>query len=208
MRGVKRPRRNGRGSASRCADAGPVSGIARGTDSSPRTVARHGRLDLLYDNPLVSRYASREMAELWGPQRKFGTWRRLWVALAEAQHELGLPADDGQSPRIRPSSSTSCAPTSTTSTSPRPTSYERELRHDVMAHIHAFGDVAPAARDIIHLGATCCYVTDNTDLILMREGLATCPRPARRRDRRAGRFADHLARPGRRWASPTSSRPS
>ena len=58
--------------------------------------------NLLYDNPLVGRYASREMAELWGPQRKFSTWRRLWVALAEAQHELGLPADDGKSPRIRP----------------------------------------------------------------------------------------------------------
>src|SRR5438132_13103683 len=58
----------------------------------------------IYENPLINRYASREMAELWGPQRKFSTWRRLWLALAEAQHELGLPADDGVAPRIRPSS--------------------------------------------------------------------------------------------------------
>src|SRR6516225_3051763 len=86
----------------------------------------------VYDNPLVGRYASRQMAELWGPQRKFSTWRRLWLALAAAEHERGL-------------------------------------RHDVMAHIETFQEAAPAAAGIIHLGATSCYVTDNTDLILLRE---------------------------------------
>ena len=131
-----------------------------------------------YDNPLIGRYAGRAMAERWGPQRKFGTWRRLWLALAEAEPELGLLADDGKSPRIRPSSSPNCGPTSTTSTSPRPPTTRRRLRHDVMAHVHTLGDVAPAARDIIHLGATSCYVTDNTDLILMRESLGDGPRQA------------------------------
>ena len=97
----------------------------------------------VYDNPLVTRYASREMAELWGPQRKFTTWRRLWVALAEAEHELGLLADDGVTPRIRADQLEELRPHSTTSTSPAPTSYERRLRHDVMAHIHAYGDAAP-----------------------------------------------------------------
>src|SRR5215213_285057 len=102
---------------------------------------------LVYDNPLVSRYASRTMAELWSAQRKFSTWRRLWVELAEAQRRLGLEIFEAA--RI----------------------HERRLRHDVMAHVHALGEAAPAARPIIHLGATSCYVTDNTDLILIRESL-------------------------------------
>ena len=106
----------------------------------------------VYDNPLVTRYASQPMAELWGPQRKHSTWRRLWLALAEAQHELGLPAGDGKTPRIRPNSSRRCVDTSTTSTSAGPHEYEAHLRHDVMAHIHTFGDVGPCCRDIIHLG--------------------------------------------------------
>src|SRR5262249_39821042 len=124
-----------------------------------------------YDNPLVTRYASPAMAQLWGPQRKFSTWRRLWVALAEAQYALGLPAADGITPRIRPEQIAELpAPTDDIDFA-RAEAHERRLRHDVMAHIHTYGEVCPGARDIIHLGATSCYVTDNTDLLLMRDGL-------------------------------------
>jgi len=116
-----------------------------------------------YENPLISRYASPEMAQLWGDQRKFSTWRRLWVALAEAEQQLGLAITDAQIAELKAHLDdidfTAAA------------AYERKLRHDVMAHVHAYGDVCPLARPIIHLGATSCYVTDNTDLLLMREGL-------------------------------------
>src|SRR5215813_8985689 len=125
----------------------------------------------VYDNPLIGRYASKEMAERWGPLRKFGTWRRLWLALAEAQYELGLPADDGVTPRVRPEQLAEMRAHLDDIDFERAAHHERRLRHDVMAHIHAFAETAPAARDIIHLGVTSCYVTDNTDLLLMREGL-------------------------------------
>ena len=125
----------------------------------------------IYDNPLIGRYASREMAELWSPQRKHSTWRRLWLALAEAQHELGLTADDGVTPRITPEQLAEMAAHLDDIDFAKADEYERQKRHDVVAHIHAFGDVAPGSRDIIHLGATSCYVTDNTDLLLMREGM-------------------------------------
>src|SRR5205814_1564701 len=125
----------------------------------------------VYDNPLVTRYASREMAELWGPQRKFSTWRRLWLALAEAQHELGLTADDGKTPRITPAQLAELRTHLNDIDFEAAAKHEKRLRHDVMAHIHTFGEACPAAREIIHLGATSCYVTDNTDLLLMREGL-------------------------------------
>src|SRR3954454_5234841 len=117
----------------------------------------------IYENPLISRYASREMATLWGDQRKFSTWRRLWIALAEAEAELGLPITKEQIAELR---------TQTDDINfEAAEQYERKLRHDVMAHVHAYGDQCPAARPIIHLGATSCYITDNTDLILMRESL-------------------------------------
>ena len=125
----------------------------------------------VYDNPLIGRYASREMAERWGPRRKFGTWRRLWLWLAEAQHALGLLSDDGKSPRISTSQLEAMRAHLDDIDFRKADEYERKFRHDVMAHVHTFGDAAPAARDIIHLGATSCYVTDNTDLILMRESL-------------------------------------
>src|SRR5207302_6364297 len=125
----------------------------------------------VYDNPLVTRYASREMAELWGPRRKFGTCRRLWLALAEAEHELGLTADDGVTPRITPAQLAELRAHADDIDFARADFHERRLRHDVMAHIHAYGEAAPGARDVLHLGATSCYVTDNTDLLLMREGL-------------------------------------
>jgi adenylosuccinate lyase len=116
-----------------------------------------------YDNPLIGRYASPEMSTLWGPQRKFSTWRRLWVALAEAEAQLGLPITKKQIDELRQHVDDIDFA--------KAAEYERKLRHDVMAHVHAYGDVCPNARAIIHLGATSCYVTDNTDLILMREGL-------------------------------------
>ncbi|OAI48107.1 adenylosuccinate lyase [Planctomycetaceae bacterium SCGC AG-212-F19] len=125
----------------------------------------------VYDNPLVTRYASREMAELWGPQRKFRTWRQLWVALAEAESELGMLADDGKTPRIRPEQIAELRAHINDIDFARAADHERRVRHDVMAHIHTYGEVCPSAKDIIHLGATSCYVTDNTDLLLMREGL-------------------------------------
>src|SRR5262245_25507058 len=126
---------------------------------------------LLYDNPLIGRYASRAMAERWGPRRKFGTWRRLWLWLAEAQMALGLLAEDGKTPRIRREQVEQMRANLDNIDFARADEFERRFRHDVMAHVHAFGEVTPLARDIIHLGATSCYVTDNTDLILMKESL-------------------------------------
>jgi adenylosuccinate lyase len=117
----------------------------------------------VYENPLAGRYASREMLALWSPQRKFSTWRRLWVALARAEKQLGLPISDAQIAALE-----SKIDAIDFDAAAR---HERNLRHDVMAHVHTYGDAVPEARGIIHLGATSCYVTDNTDLILLREGL-------------------------------------
>jgi adenylosuccinate lyase len=117
----------------------------------------------IYSNPLISRYASREMAQLWSPQRRHETWRRLWIALAEAERELGLDISEQQIAELKANVSNIDFDAAAT--------YERELRHDVMAHVHAYGDQCPSAKGIIHLGATSCYVTDNADLILIREGL-------------------------------------
>src|SRR5438270_10040226 len=97
----------------------------------------------LYDNPLITRYASRQMAELWRPQRKFSTWRRLWVALAEAEHELGLPSPDGVTPRITPAQLAELRRHTDDIDFERAAAHERRLRHDVMAHIHAYGEAAP-----------------------------------------------------------------
>ena len=116
-----------------------------------------------YENPLVARYASRGMAELWSGQRKFSTWRRLWIALAEAERELGLPISEAQIAELKANVDAIDFDAAK--------AHEKRLRHDVMAHVHTYGDVAPGARPIIHLGATSCYVTDNTDLILLRDGL-------------------------------------
>jgi adenylosuccinate lyase len=118
---------------------------------------------IYYDNPLIARYGSKQMSELWGPQRKFSTWRRLWVALAEAEAELGLAVTAEQIAELKRN-----VDDIDFAAAER---HERRLRHDVMAHVHTYGDLCPAARPIIHLGATSCYVTDNTDLILLREAL-------------------------------------
>ena len=116
-----------------------------------------------YQNPLITRYASDEMAGLWSPLRKFRTWRQMWIWLAEAEKELGLDISDHQIDEMRARADDIDFESAR--------QYEQRLRHDVMAHVHAFGDLCPAARPIIHLGATSCFVTDNTDLILLRDAL-------------------------------------
>ncbi len=126
---------------------------------------------LNYDNPLIARYAGASMSERWGPQRKFRTWRRLWLALAEAERELGLVSADGKTPRITASQLDELKAHLDDIDFDRAAFWEKQLRHDVMAHVHTLGEVAPACKEIIHLGATSCYVTDNADLILMRESL-------------------------------------
>lgn len=116
-----------------------------------------------YRSPLADRYASQAMLALWSPQTRHGLWRRLWLALAEAEKELGvdIPAQALTEMREHLDDIDFAAVAV----------YEKKFRHDVMAHVHAFGDAAPAARGVIHLGATSCFVTDNGDLIQMRRGL-------------------------------------
>lgn len=116
-----------------------------------------------YVSPLVERVATEEMIRLWSPQKKFSTWRRCWLALAEAERELGLPITEEQIEDMRRHLEDIDFDAART--------LEERFRHDVVAHIHAFGEAAPKAKPIIHLGATSCFVTDNTDLILMREAL-------------------------------------
>ncbi len=116
-----------------------------------------------YENPLCRRYAGREMQEIFSDDRKFSTWRRLWVALAESEKELGLPITDEQIAEMRAHLSDIDYDMAE--------AREREVRHDVMAHIYAYGAVCPTAKPIIHLGATSCYVGDNTDIILQRDAL-------------------------------------
>ena len=116
-----------------------------------------------YESPLASRYASREMLYLFSPDKKFTTWHRLWIALARAERALGLPITEEQIAELERERDHIDYPLAEQK--------ERELRHDVMAHIHAYGAHCPTAMPIIHLGATSCYVGDNTDVLLMREGL-------------------------------------
>lgn len=117
-----------------------------------------------YQSPLSERYASKEMCFIFSDQHKFSTWRKLWIALAEAQQELGLRTiTSDQIDEMRRFQDTINFDTAKV--------YERKLRHDVMSHIHAYGEQCPKARPIIHLGATSAYVQDNTDLIQMKEGL-------------------------------------
>jgi adenylosuccinate lyase len=116
-----------------------------------------------YENPLGPRYASREMLYNFSAEKKFRTWRRLWVALAEAEHELGLAITAAQIEALRAHQDEVNYEVAE--------ARERQVRHDVMAHIYAYGLQCPTAKGIIHLGATSAYVTDNTDLIQMRDGL-------------------------------------
>ena len=116
-----------------------------------------------YENPLVSRYASKELTWIWSPRYKFTTWRKLWLALARAEKELGLPITDDQISEMESNLQAIDFKLADEK--------EREFRHDVMGHIYAYGAVCPRAKPIIHLGATSCYVTDNTDLILIKESM-------------------------------------
>ncbi|HOQ01666.1 MAG TPA: adenylosuccinate lyase [Acetivibrio sp.] len=116
-----------------------------------------------YESPFNSRYASKEMQELFSPDMKFKTWRRLWIALAEAEKELGLNITDEQINELKKYKDDINYDVAEIK--------EKEFRHDVMAHIHAYGEQCPNARAIIHLGATSCYVGDNTDIIIMTEAL-------------------------------------
>ncbi|MEZ4414877.1 MAG: adenylosuccinate lyase [Gemmatimonadota bacterium] len=116
-----------------------------------------------YHHPLGDRYASAAMQEIFSPRRRYGTWRRLWLALAEAQRELGLDIPEGALAEM--------AAHLDDIDLGRAAEYERRFRHDVMAHVHLFGDAAPTAKGIVHLGATSAYVGDNTDLVLHRDAL-------------------------------------
>jgi adenylosuccinate lyase len=116
-----------------------------------------------FDHPLIERYASRDMASLFSPRSRHGAWRDLWIALAEAQQHVGLPVSEEQVADLRQHRETFDWP--------RVAELEKELRHDVMAHVHHYGELAQKARPVIHLGATSCFVTDNGDLILYRQAL-------------------------------------
>jgi adenylosuccinate lyase len=117
----------------------------------------------VWDNPLATRYASAEMTRLWSDNHRYRLWRETWLALAEAEAELGLPISAEQLAQMR----ANLEPIDFA----KAAEYERRMRHDVFAHLHTFADACPAARPIIHLGATSAFVTDNVDLVLMRESL-------------------------------------
>ena len=117
----------------------------------------------IYESPLSARYADNEMKYLFSPDKKFRTWRRLWIALAEAEMELGLPITQEQIDEMKAHQDDINYEVAE--------AREKEVRHDVMSHVYAFGQQCPKAEPIIHLGATSCYVGDNTDLILMNEAL-------------------------------------
>ncbi|MBE6912871.1 MAG: adenylosuccinate lyase [Ruminococcaceae bacterium] len=116
-----------------------------------------------YESPLTSRYASKEMSELFSPDKKFKTWRRLWIALARAEMKLGLPVTQAQIDELEKFKDDI--------NYEEAEKREKEVRHDVMSHVYAYGLQCPNAKGIIHLGATSCYVGDNTDLIIMRDAL-------------------------------------
>ena len=124
--------------------------------------------DLTYVSPLASRNASPEMQAIWSPRTKFTTWRKLWLALAESEMEMGLPVTAEQVAELREHLEDVDYDNAA--------SYEKKLRHDVMAHVHALGDVAPKARPIIHLGATSQFVNCNTELLQLRDALTLVSR--------------------------------
>lgn len=117
----------------------------------------------IYENPLNSRYASKEMQYIFSPDKKFSTWRKLWIALAESEKELGLPITDEQIAEMKEHADDINYDVAK--------AREKEVRHDVMSHVYAYGVQCPKAKPIIHLGATSCYVGDNTDIIIMTEAM-------------------------------------
>ena len=143
-----------------------------------------------YESPLSSRYASAEMKYIFSPDRKFTTWRRLWVALAESEMELGLPVTQAQVDEMKAHISDIDYDDARR--------HEERVRHDVMAHVLAYGDVCPNARGIIHLGATSCYVTDNADILMLRDAIALIRKKLIEVMRRLAKFAmDYKALPTR-----------
>ena len=118
----------------------------------------------VYESPLTSRFATEKMLRTFSALKKFRTWRRIWIALAEAQQKLGLPISDAQLAEMRAHQDDINFDAAR--------DYEKTFRHDVMAHVHAFGDQCPAARPIIHLGATSCEIGDNADILILRDALA------------------------------------
>ena len=116
-----------------------------------------------YESPLSARYASREMKHIFSDDVKFSTWRKLWIALAEAEKELGIDIKQEQIDEMKAHIYDIDYE--------KAAEYESQLRHDVMAHVHTYGDCCPSAKGIIHLGATSCYVGDNAELIRMRDAM-------------------------------------
>ena len=116
-----------------------------------------------YISPLSERYASKEMQYIFSPDKKFRTWRKLWIALAETEKELGLDITDEQIAELKANAEDINYDVAK--------AREKEVRHDVMSHVYAYGVQCPKAKGIIHLGATSCYVGDNTDIIVMTEAL-------------------------------------
>ena len=119
-----------------------------------------------YEHPLVSRYATKEMSFVWSPKMKFVSWRKLWLALAQSQKELGLQITQQQVDAMEQHLDQIDFEYAN--------QMEKQFRHDVMAHVHTFGECAPQAKSIIHLGATSCYVGDNADLIQVGINIKMC----------------------------------
>ena len=136
----------------------------------------------VYESPLNSRYASREMKYIFSPDFKFRTWRKLWIALAESEQELGLPITDEQIAELKAHADDINYDDAE--------AREREVRHDVMSHVYAYGVQCPKAKGVIHLGATSCYVGDNTDVIIMTEGLKLIRKKMVNLIDRLAKFAD------------------
>ena len=137
----------------------------------------------VYSSPLAQRFASREMLENFSELKKFRTWRRVWVALAEAEHELGVKAVTAKQIRELRAHQDDINLEAARE-------FEAKFRHDVMAHVHAYGKQCPNAAKIIHLGATSCDITDNADLIIMRDGLLILRRKLVNLIDRLGTFAE------------------
>ncbi|HYG74480.1 MAG TPA: lyase family protein, partial [Planctomycetota bacterium] len=150
------------------------------TDSTPRNATRRR-----YESPLTGRYGSAEMSYIFSPQFKFSTWRKLWVALAVGERMLGLPISEKQIKQLEKHVDDINFDVAEAK--------EKEIRHDVMSHVYAYGQQAPDAKGIIHLGATSAYVTDNTDLIQIRAGLELVAKKLVNVINALAKFADEYA---------------
>ena len=143
-----------------------------------------------YVSPLSERYASKEMQYIFSPDMKFRTWRKLWIALAETEQELGLPITDEQIAELKAHADDI--------NYEEAKAREKVVRHDVMSHVYAYGLQCPKAKGIIHLGATSCYVGDNTDVIIMREALRLVRRKLINVLAELAKFADEYKSPNTR----------